>query len=48
MQACRYLHTDFCAATGIAYGPVVERWALTALSAENEAEAYWAKKHSGR
>lgn len=39
MRACRYAGVDFCAAHGLAWGPVVEAWALAAESAEHEAEA---------
>lgn len=39
MRACRYLNQDFCRSHGIAYGPIVEQWALIAEAVEAEAEA---------
>lgn len=39
MRACRYVGEPFCGANRIAYGPIVEAWALAAESAEHEAEA---------
>jgi hypothetical protein len=47
MRACRYLGVNFCEVTGIPYGPLVERWAWAAETAELEADAYWANKRYG-
>ena len=38
MRACRYVGVDFCNAYGIQYSVFVEQWALTADSAEIEAQ----------
>jgi len=47
MKACAYVGEPFCQAQGLTYGPIVEAWALTAMGAEHEAEAYHAKKARG-
>ena len=39
MLNAKYLGESFCAAHGIRYGPIVERWTITAQSAENGARA---------
>lgn len=44
MRNCAYLGEPFCQAMGIAYGPVVEAWTITAQSAENGAREYLHKK----
>lgn len=38
MRACAKIREPFCQAHGIAYGPIVETWALMAEQAENWAE----------
>lgn len=38
MEACADILEPFCQAHGIAYGPIVEQWALIRMSSKRDAE----------